>query len=238
MACDRCVLLDSTAAALALDEFLDQLTDCDDCPELTAAGPPALMAANQRLRESARALRKTQSKLRQREHDLEVSRGAAEQYEARIQNMELLYKQSTRELEPQLAVVQRQTETIRALSAPLLDVGERVVAMPIIGFLDNERAELLTQSLLEGIRSRGARCAILDLTGLDDVDSQTATRLVRVCAAVRLLGATLILCGIRSGVAIQLVQLNADLAAIRTVPTLRAAIRISTARGGMNGMQT
>jgi rsbT co-antagonist protein RsbR len=225
MRCEHCVLTDRTAAAAPLEQFLDTLSDCEGCPEL-ASGPVALTTAYQRLCDSARALRKSQGKLRQRERDLEVARASAEQHEARIQNLEHLYKQGTRELEPQLAVVQRQTATILALSAPLLDVSDGVLAMPIIGSLDDQRTQLLTDSLLDGIRSRRARWAILDLTALEAVDGQTAARLLRVCTAVKLLGAKLILCGIRSAVAIQLVQLDATLNTVHTAPTLRAALRL------------
>ncbi|WP_232379853.1 STAS domain-containing protein [Polyangium fumosum] len=223
MHCDRCILEDESRAELPLDAFLSDFLACDACTE-AAAGPLALRLALDRLRQSAHSLRRTRSLLRQREKDLEAALEATAQYEARIENMERVYKQSTRELEPHVAVVEKQAETIRALSAPILEVGEGVVAMPIIGALDGERAALVTEALLARIHAQPARWVILDLTGLDEVDDTTAVAFLRVCAALRLLGARVVLCGLRSRVAQELVRLGADLSALQMLPTLRAAL--------------
>jgi rsbT co-antagonist protein RsbR len=221
---DTCILNDASRAELPLEQFLDELVACDHCTEVTS-GPPALRVAVERLRQSARVLRKTQSKLRQREQELNAAIEATAQYEARIENMGRVYKQSTRELEPQLAVVERQAETIRALSAPILEVGDGVVAIPIIGSLDDERANLMTAALLARIHERPTRFAILDLTGLEEVDASTAMILVRVCTALRLLGAQAVLCGLRGRVAQELVKHQADLSAMRALPSLRSALQ-------------
>ena len=223
MRCDHCIIADGARADLPLEQFLDELAGCDECPEL-AAGPPALRTSMDRLRQSGRALRKAQSKVRQIELELEsVVKGTA-QYEARLENRDRVYKQSARELEPQLAMVQLQAETIRALSAPILDVGEGVVAMPIIGSLDEKRAKLMTSTLLAWVEERETRFAVLDLTGLEEVNTETAMHLVQVCAALRLLGAQVVLCGLRGRVAQQLAGLGADLSAMQTLPSLRAAL--------------
>lgn len=223
MHCDRCILEDESRAELPLDPFLSEFTACGDCTR-GAAGPPALRLALDRLRQCAHSLRRTRSLLRQREQELEAAMAATAQYEARIQNMERVYEQSTRELEPHVAVVERQAETIRALSAPILEVGEGVVAMPIIGALDGERAKLVTDALLARIHERPARCVILDLTGLDEVGDTTAVAFLRVCAALRLLGARVVLCGLRSRVAQELVRLESDLSTLQMLPTLRSAL--------------
>ncbi|MCC6558476.1 MAG: STAS domain-containing protein [Polyangiaceae bacterium] len=224
MRCDRCILTDGSGADLPLARFLEDVIACGECPE-AAAGPPALRAAVDRLRECGRALRRAESKLRQRENELHEAMEAAARHEARMEVVAQLYRQSTRELEPQLAVVERQAETIRALSAPILEVAEGVVAMPVIGALDRQRAGLITGALLDRIHARETHHAILDLTGLEEVDAGTAMILVRVCAAVRLLGAQVILCGLHGRVARELVELGADLSGMETLPTLKEALR-------------
>lgn len=223
MSCSPCTLLDPAQAELPLEQFLAAYESCSSCPAVEAGGGASLVL-HQRLLQTARSLRKVQSKLRQREQDLQEAQESTLKFEDRIHNMELLYKQSLRQLESQVSLAQRQTETIRALSAPLLDVGDGVLAMPVIGALDDERAARLSAAMLEGIALRRARFAILDLTGLEQVDAGTATILLRVCAAIRLLGTEIILCGLRSQVAKELVTLGSDLSAVQTVPTLRAAL--------------
>lgn len=222
--CEGACILNNGPGELPLEQFLEELVRCDNCAEV-ASGSPALNVALERLRQSARALRKTQSKLRQREQELAEALEATALYEARIENMGRVYKQSTRELEPQLAVVERQAETIRSLSAPILEVGDGVVAMPIIGSLNGERARLITQALLTRIHERATRFAIIDLTGLEDVDASTAMILVQVCGALRMLGAQAVLCGLRARVAQELVSHQADLSAMWTLPNLRSALQ-------------
>jgi rsbT co-antagonist protein RsbR len=129
-----------------------------------------------------------------------------------------------RELLHRLSRVEAQREAIARVSLPVLEVWDGIVAVPVIGALDDERAARLSAAMLEGIALRRARFAILDLTGLEQVDAGTATILLRVCAAIRLLGTEIILCGLRSQVAKELVTLGSDLSAVQTVPTLRAAL--------------
>lgn len=223
MRCTSCPLLSEEGGAWPIAHFLKEIANCDECPEV-AAGAPALQAAHHRLLQSARLLHKTESKLRQRETELSQAQASATQFEARIENMERLYQQSARELEPQLAVVERQAVAIRALSAPVLEVGDGLLAMPVLGVLDAERAEHLTMTLLNSTQQRKARVAILDLTGLAEADRLTASLVLRLCRSVQLLGAQIVLCGIGMHVAQQLVALGGDLSTIPTVPTLRSAL--------------
>ncbi len=223
MRCDECILEAPSQADLPFEKFMETLGNCTECPAV-ASGPPALVTTLARLRSCAHVLRKTQSRLRQRDEDLAAALDATAQYEARIEKMGLVYGESVRELEPQLEVVERQAETIRSLSAPILEVGYGVVAMPIIGAVDRDRESVITNALLTRVHERPTRLVIIDLTGLDEVDALTATHLLRTCAALRLLGTKVVLCGLRSNVAKKLVHLEADLSVIETLPSLRSAL--------------
>jgi len=124
-----------------------------------------------------------------------------------------------------------QQETIRAqeaalaeLSTPLVPINDRVVAMPLIGAIDARRAARVLEALLVGVAARGAQVTILDITGVPTVDAQVADALVRAARAVRLLGAQMVLSGIRPDVAQTLVELGVDLGGIVTVGSLQAAI--------------
>ncbi len=101
-----------------------------------------------------------------------------------------------------------QEETIRAqmaildeLSTPLIPVNDRVVIMPLIGAVDSRRAQKMTEALLTGITATQARVAISDITGVPVVDTQVANALLQAAQAVQLLGAKVILTGIRPEVA-------------------------------------
>jgi rsbT co-antagonist protein RsbR len=99
-----------------------------------------------------------------------------------------------------------------------------VVVMPLIGALDSARAQQVIETLLEGVAARRARVAILDITGVAVVDSQVANGLLRAAQAVRLLGASVVLTGIKPEVAQTLVNLGADLRGIVTRGSLQSGI--------------
>jgi len=106
-----------------------------------------------------------------------------------------------RELSEQLALIERQQEAIRAMSTPILQVWHGVLALPIIGLVDDRRAADITATLLEAVSREQARYAILDLTGVDVIDTHTAAHFARIMRAIGLLGAECLVCGIRPAVA-------------------------------------
>ncbi|MGK4007908.1 PAS domain-containing protein [Sorangium sp. So ce1036] len=126
----------------------------------------------------------------------------------------------------QLAVIQRQQALIRALSTPILQVAEGVLAVPLIGALDDARAADVTSKLLDEVVRTGARFAIIDVTGVESVDAATADHLVRIVRAIRLLGARGVLTGIGPAVAQSMCGLGVDLSGVTTHGDLRAGIEV------------
>ena len=64
----------------------------------------------------------------------------------------------------------------------------------------------------------------MDLTGVSTVDADGVSALLRMTQAVRLLGARVILTGMRSEIAQSLVRMGVELTGVTTRATLRAAI--------------
>ena len=124
----------------------------------------------------------------------------------------------------QAEVIRVQAALLRELSTPLIPISERTVVMPLIGSLDSRRAQQVLETLLHGIADHRATVAILDITGVPVVDSQVANMLIRAAQAVKLLGAQVVLTGIRPEVAQTLVGLEIDLRGIVTRSTLQAGI--------------
>ncbi|XXX72103.1 PAS domain-containing protein [Sorangium sp. So ce134] len=121
-------------------------------------------------------------------------------------------------------VIQAQQATLRELSTPLVPLAEGVVAMPLIGALDCARAQQAMEKLLDGIVQHQFHTAILDVTGVKDVDAESADALLRIARAARLLGAKLVLTGIGPDTAQALVDLGVDLEGITTRSTLQSGI--------------
>jgi rsbT co-antagonist protein RsbR len=121
-------------------------------------------------------------------------------------------------------VIAAQQETLRELSTPLIPIAEGVVAMPLIGSIDSNRARQMLDTLLGGVSSLRAEIAILDITGVPVVDSQVADTILQAAQAVQLLGARVVLTGIRPEVAQTLVNLGASLNNIVTRSDLQSGI--------------
>lgn len=92
---------------------------------------------------------------------------------------------------------------------------------PIVGTLDSQRAEQLTSDLLAAVERHRARIVILDLAGVAIVDTAVADVIVRTGKAVRLLGASAYVTGMRGAVAQTVVQLGIDLTGIETFGALQ-----------------
>lgn len=124
----------------------------------------------------------------------------------------------------QQQIIDTQSQMVRELSTPLIPIADQVVIMPLIGTIDSARAQMVMETLLEGIAQYQAELAILDITGVSAVDTQVAQALIQAARAVNLLGAQVMLTGIQPQIAQTLVQLGVDLGQIHTRGTLQAAI--------------
>jgi rsbT co-antagonist protein RsbR len=152
------------------------------------------------------------------EHGDETARIGAEQLaEARGQTIDQLNKA--------LVLVERQRQEILALSAPILDVGDRTLAVPIIGRLSDEQCNVIMTKLLDSVVSRGVRHVILDVTGVLSVDAGSADLLRRLLRALRLLGCTPMITGVRPGLALELIESGIDLDNMPTLRSLAAGLR-------------
>jgi anti-anti-sigma factor len=121
-------------------------------------------------------------------------------------------------------IIQSQAAMLAELSTPLIPIDNHVMVMPLIGTMDSRRAQQVLDALLSGISESRARVAIIDITGVPLVDSQVANGLVRAAQSVKLLGAQVVLTGIRPEVAQTLVGLGADLSGLITRGTLQDGI--------------
>jgi len=121
-------------------------------------------------------------------------------------------------------IIRQQQDAIRELSTPVLQVRERILILPIIGILDEQRANQFTEQLLAGIRSHRAKVVVLDITGVPDVDHEVANHLVQAVDASRLMGASVILTGLSPEIAQTLVTIGVDLGKMNTVGDLQGGV--------------
>lgn len=121
-----------------------------------------------------------------------------------------------------------QAKTLLELSTPIVPISQGVLVLPLVGVLDAARAQQMMENLLSKVVERQARVAIIDVTGVPNIDTASASALLQVARAVRLLGAQVVLTGIRPEVSQAIVSLDIDLAGIVTRRDLQSAISFAT----------
>lgn len=125
-----------------------------------------------------------------------------------------------------------QQEVLSATSTPIIQVWDDIITMPVVGLVDSVRSADMKTTLLEVVGRTGARFAIIDLTGVDTVDTATADHLLKVMRAVQLLGARCVITGIQPAVAQIIVGLGLDLHGVITLRSLREGLRFCLRRLG------
>jgi rsbT co-antagonist protein RsbR len=108
-------------------------------------------------------------------------------------------------------VIVRQQREIAELSTPVVKLWDGILALPLIGTLDSQRTQVVMENLLQTVVDTGAEIAIIDITGVPTVDTQTAQHLLKTVAAARLMGADCIISGIRPQIAQTMVHLGVEL---------------------------
>lgn len=120
----------------------------------------------------------------------------------------------------------QQEELVRALSTPIIAVTEGVLALPIIGTVEADRARTMTEALLGRVVAERATHVILDLTGAGEIAQTTARSLVQMAQAMRMLGTRPMLTGISPEMALTLVGLDFDISQVPTLPQLADALAL------------
>jgi rsbT co-antagonist protein RsbR len=129
-----------------------------------------------------------------------------------------------------LEEIAQQRQAIRELSVPVLPVTDQALVMPLVGAIDTERLADIQDRALHTLQRSQARYLLVDITGVPVVDSQVAQGLLAINAMCRLLGAEMVLIGIRPEVAQTIVGLGMNLSSLRTAADLQTILGEITRR--------
>ena len=129
------------------------------------------------------------------------------------------------ELEAKLEMIERQRNAIRELSTPVIEIWGGVLCLPVVGVMDTSRSAEMTDALLRAVTEKKARYTIIDVTGIEVMDTSTADHFIRMAKAVRLLGAECVLAGISPNIAQTIVHMGVDLSGVVTFRTMREALQ-------------
>jgi rsbT co-antagonist protein RsbR len=120
--------------------------------------------------------------------------------------------------------IREQQEAIQELPTPVLPFREGMLLVPIIGLIDSQRARALTEQLLSAVRANRAKVVVMDITGVQAVDSKVGNHLVQTVEAARLMGAIVIMAGVSPEIAQTMVTVGIELGRMTTVGDLQSGI--------------
>lgn len=121
-------------------------------------------------------------------------------------------------------VIKSQREVIEELSTPIIPISATVAILPIIGSMDECRAKQLQHKALKSIAALKVKKLIIDLSGVNDIDTFVIHHLLNIISGLKMLGCHSILTGINARISNTMVELKVSFDEIDIKGDLQQAI--------------
>jgi anti-anti-sigma regulatory factor len=105
---------------------------------------------------------------------------------------------------------------VQSLETPTVEIGDHVLLAPIVGQLDQQRADTLLKRLLAVVSDRRVRQVVIDVAGVPTFDTMAAQGLLQTVQALRLIGCEAVITGISPAMAQTITTLGIDMKTITT----------------------
>lgn len=129
-----------------------------------------------------------------------------------------------KQMEENRDLIERLRLAVDELSTPVLELWDDVLALPVVGVVDTVRSKRMMEKILAEVVSRRCRFVIIDITGVDVVDTSTADRFMKLARAIELLGADCVISGVQPAVAQTLTDLGVSFRGLLTKRNLKRAL--------------
>lgn len=110
------------------------------------------------------------------------------------------------------------------LSTPLLKIWNQILLVPLIGEVNVSRADILTKSLLKEISRTRVAVVVLDISGVDSINEDVTSLLMKMVAAIQIMGSRCIISGMQPETAHHVVNLGIDFPGVTFKGTVAAAL--------------
>ena len=131
-------------------------------------------------------------------------------------------KESERRLKE---IVEKLRLSQEEISTPVVQIWDRILALPLIGVVDANRAQKTTEILLNKIIDTQSELVILDVTGVATMDTEVTNHLLKTIQSTALLGADCVVTGIKPEVAQTMVHLGLDIRKLVTKRDMQEGLR-------------
>lgn len=127
-------------------------------------------------------------------------------------------------------LIERLRLAVDELSTPVLELWDDILALPVVGVVDTVRSARMMEKILSEVVARRCRAVIIDVTGVDVIDTGTADRFLRIARSIELLGAECVVSGVQPAVAQTLTDLGVSFRGLTTQRNLKRALDFCVAR--------
>lgn len=121
--------------------------------------------------------------------------------------------------------IRQKTLEILERTTPITKIWEQILIVPMIGAIDSNRANKLIEQLLTAIRKENAHYIIIDGYGVSKINAQVASHIINAISAINLLGAHVILTGLKPDLAMMMVENGVDLQNVTSKISLQEGIQ-------------
>lgn len=127
---------------------------------------------------------------------------------------EQLSEQSKKELQKELI----------SLSAPIVPIRDEVVVIPLIGYIDEDRAAFIMDKAIPEIAAMDVDYVILDFSGVLTINRHVAQSLHQIGSIFQIMGIKVLITGLRPELVQVAVNSNIDMSAANAFSTVRQAL--------------
>ena len=106
---------------------------------------------------------------------------------------------------------------------PIIDLYSNLV-VPIVGAIDDDAMARLQEDVTQRIQADGARGLVIDVSGVEFLDSFMTKNLRDLALTARLMGVSAVVSGLRPAVAITLIEMGLEIPGVKTTLNLERAL--------------
>jgi rsbT co-antagonist protein RsbR len=126
-----------------------------------------------------------------------------------------------------------QARALSEMSIPVTQLWEKVLLLPVVGFIDDARAQAMMRTVLSTIAKAQAHVLILDISGVEELQERAAKNLVEIAKAAQIMGCKPVISGISADVARTIVNIDANVDEITTTSSLAKGLDLALSRIGV-----